>query len=507
MEPGAGGALDGIDLREETVLVAKWVEELAGPAYGPQGGAKLLVDPSGGLAWTRSGATAVREAAAVHPALAPYQALATSVSKLAGDQATAALLLAAALVRSALSTQGDGLVIPSSLQGYALAHRQVRAWLAAHADAAAADVALSAVGANAASWTPVALAGLRSLATPAELDGLDVDGLDLEAIDVHAEPEGEARWLSGLLLRPREEPVGVAPTRRQVKVLVVFGGWNAKARAEGASYRYGAGKTGAGAWGRNAEALRARAVVARLEKLGVGVVLASKAVDADVADALRSLGILVWTDAPRSALDRAIRATGAKPVPDLQNVTGDDLGNGHIERRPHRRGGWLLSGKGPSATFVVPAANGLAGTVAVEEAERLLRAAGQVLRDARSLPGGGRWQRGVATALRNASDAAPGKAPLAIRGAADAFDALADHLCRNSGADPLLRGFAPGADQVRDAYACVRIAVDAAFELAQQLVRIDARHVKAASSAAALRGGTGPSGSLKGMPGDNPPLM
>jgi hypothetical protein len=60
---------------------------------------------------------------------------------------------------------------------------------------------------------------------------------------------------------------------------------------------------------------------------------------------------------------------------------------------------------------------------------------------------------------------------------------------------------------VMDPAACVRLAVDGAFETAIALLRLDAAYSKRPSSAVGLRGGTGPAGSPKGMPGDIPPLM
>jgi hypothetical protein len=54
---------------------------------------------------------------------------------------------------------------------------------------------------------------------------------------------------------------------------------------------------------------------------------------------------------------------------------------------------------------------------------------------------------------------------------------------------------------------CVRLAVAAAFETAVAVLRLDGMHAKRPSSPGGLRGGLGPAGSRKGMPGDVPPLM
>ena len=78
---------------------------------------------------------------------------------------------------------------------------------------------------------------------------------------------------------------------------------------------------------------------------------------------------------------------------------------------------------------------------------------------------------------------------------------------RNAGKDPLAGGVLPGAASVQDPAACVRLAVDGAFETAGALLRLDAAYAKRPSSAVGLRGGSGRAGSPKGLPGDIPPLM
>jgi hypothetical protein len=218
--------------------------------------------------------------------------------------------------------------------------------------------------------------------------------------------------------------------------------------------------------------------------------------------------VLVWTDAPASALRRLARCAGARPLPRLSHATPADVGIAHLARRPRRQGGWIVTGSGPAATLAMPGGNASAAAAAIEQGERMLRAAGLWLRQPGALPGAGRWQRRVAAALRSAADAAPGKTPLAIRAVAADFDALADDLVRNGGGDPLSQGLPPDAEGVTDAAEGMRLAVAAAFETARQVLRVDARLAKRASTQSTLRGGSGGRvGSPKGLPGDIPPLM
>jgi chaperonin GroEL (HSP60 family) len=484
------GAEDAATLRDQQLTTARWLEGFLAPGYGPHGAAKLVVTGGDGEAtWVRSPALALRETGS-GPLLAPYVDLAARLHQANGDGATAAVLLTARLVAAALREASPA--PPTWLEGYQLAARQAKAWLAANEAKSPAAEALAHVAE--AGWAAVAVQGLARMAKAGE-------DLDLDAIDVRAEPEGPA-WLDGVVLDAKDPP----RVEGTVGVLVLDGGWSAKPRVEGAQATVRTTAALAGLAGAE-DALRRRAS-SLLLGLGVGLVVCAKAIDEDLRGLLLDAGVAFWTDAPKSALRRLEAATGAKRLARLEDATAQDVGRASlVRRRPSK--GWLVRGAGPSATFVVPAHSKPSADAAVEAGERLLRAAGAVLPEARSraLQGGGRWQRGLAASLRKAADLAPGKAPIAVHAAADAVDALADDLLRNAGRDALAGGVLADAEGVLDASPCVRRAVAGAFETATALLRLDAAYAKRSSSAAGLRGGTGRSGSPKGMPGDIPPLM
>ncbi|MFO1535515.1 MAG: TCP-1/cpn60 chaperonin family protein [Thermoplasmatota archaeon] len=474
------------------LLAARWLEASLASGLGPMGGA-TLVQAGDGSARVVKGATALREANLLHPGVQPYLRLADSLAKQAGDHATTAVLLAARLVRLALESEQEGLPVPVSLDGYALALRQVLARLRTlHRDDAGGCLETAAPGHV--GWARPILEGLRALPR----DGV----LDLEAIDVRAGPVAAPEWLDGLVAAPRPGPT--QPPKRS-GVLLVTEEWKARP-AQDVTLRVQAPAALAGL-ARFEDGLR-QAALEQVQSLRVGLLACARGVDADLAERLGSQGILVWTDAPLSALRRLERATGARVVPRIGQAGPDDVGHASFERRPARQGGgWTVRGSGPGATLLVPGATETTRAAAVEAGERLLRAAGLWLREPGAVPGGGRWQREAARTLRSAAYAAPGKSPLAIRNAARAFDALADDLVRNAGGDVLAGGIPAGGEGATDPAAGVRLAVASAFETARQVLRVDACHTKRPSTQAALRGGGQRVGSPKGLPGDIPPLM
>lgn len=485
------GDRDADALRDETAQAAAWLRRFCAASYGPHGGTKLVdAEPPTAL---ESAASAVRELRFSHPGMRPYAALCEQVQRHAGDGATTALLLASGLVGEALDARGRGARLPGVLEGLDLAQRQCAGVLASLARPTPLPAILATVAPRLGAAAPAVAEGLAALRRG------DGQPIRLDDVDVRVEPAPEAAWLEGLVLEPahnvirRERPDG--------RILLVRDGDQLATRS-GASYRFGDPTAWQAAL--DGESSAQQRVLDHVETLGVDAVVCLGALRDTTAQRLAGRGVLVVPDAARSLVRRLEAATGGRLVAGLLEATAGDLGRAALRPRPLRRTGWLAAGPGPAATLVVPALTESARAGAEDDAERLLRAAGLLLADPRSLPGGGRWQREAALSVRRAADAAPGHAALGMRAAADALDGLADVLVQNAGRDPL-----DGAvlDEVEDPAPCVRLAVDAAFQTARLLLRVDGRHSREPSRPDRLRGGTGPVGSPKGMPGDIPPLM
>ena len=483
-------------MAERSRMAAAAVWDFLAPGYGPHGGHRLL-DLQDGVQLLKSPASGLNEQA-LDAVFAPFQQVARSVRSAVGDQATAATLLAAGLVRRAFDAEDAGLPRPVLLDGLRMAARQalasLRAMVRTEQDAGTALAHVTALGQDAVKTT---LAGLRSLA---EDRGQLVP---LDDVDILVEPVDRPEWAEGTLARPQHCPD--LSGRSDVGVLVVDGGWRMTPRASGVQRIIRAPTMLTSSLAE--EAAMRNVVLDRLQDLGVGLVVCGGSVDDGLCQAARRRGIWVWTDAPKDTRRRLAASTGATSVPDLDHVEGAAVGRADIRRRPHRRGGWWVNGPAASATLVLPSHLSVMQASVADDGERLLRAAGVMLAAPTSVPGGGRWQRQVAAALRTASVHAPGKNGLVVELAAEVLDAMADLLVQHGGHDPLDERLLPDADDVLDAAPCVLAAVQAGFDAAITLLRVDGRYDKRPSTPEGLRGGHGPIGSPKGMPGDVPPLM
>jgi chaperonin GroEL (HSP60 family) len=485
-EPSVGDGAAA--LRDAQVEAARFVEDLAGSAYGPRGMAKLVQQGDQSYRFVTSGATALREALQAHPDVAPYAELAGAVTTHAGDQATAGVLLAAGIVRRLLEA---GLPRGAVLDGLGMAEKQARAVLASLATPDPDATCLTSIAPNHPGWDRVVQSGLKGLVAAGHLD--------LDAVDVRVEDVEAPQWLDGVVVEPQYGPL----LRRggPVKVLLVFDDWKPFLYKEDLQYTIRAGSS-VPHYLAMEDDLRMRAVD-HVVGLGVGLVVCANEVDPWVADVLSSRGVRTWNDAPKPALERLRKATGASRVMRPQHATSADVGEATLVVR--ERGGFLAVGSRPSATLGVPGHTQPARDEACEVAEKLVRGAGLWMSERKRLPGGGRWQRAMAHSLRQAADAAPGKAPLVLKAAGAAADALADQLVVNAGKDPLSTSLLPDADSVWDGARAVRVAVGGAFELARGILRLDNRFQKRVSDASYIRGTTGRPTKVEA--GDVPPDM
>lgn len=490
----------GRDRRDHDEAVrgaAAAVEDFLLPGYGPGGGWKVVDgDPPDVI---HTGAAALTEAAGgtgpADPLLQPYIDVARRTEAFVGDLSATAALLAAGLVRRAVEGPAPRVAYAD---GYALARRQTLAVLAAAARPATAADALATVAPPLAPDAVTVTDGLAAWAAATHgTGGRDAAGrpaLDLDRVDIVVEAGADVAWAEGLIVQAGTR---TARDRAGARVAVVKGGWTPKPRSDGAAWRMSRVEAA-----RAEDAMRA-SVRSQLRALGVGVVLCGGAVDEALTGALEHDGVFVVADAGKDTLHRAVDVSGAGLVPGLEDVAQSDLGTLDVVRRhagPNRPTTALLRGAGPAATLTVPTRSGEAMR---DHAERLLRAAGQWLADPRVVPGGGRWQRAGAASLRRAADAGPRHTPFALHAAAAVLDGLADAVVRNLGRDPR-RADPP---EAVDLWLAVRQAVESGFDTAMAVLRVDGIHARRASAPEALRGGRGPAGSPRGMPGDLPPLM
>ncbi|MFH1327546.1 MAG: thermosome subunit beta, partial [Candidatus Bathyarchaeota archaeon] len=189
------------------------------------------------------------------------------------------------------------------------------------------------------------------------------------------------------------------------------------------------------------EAMMLAGMVNKIVKAGANVLLTQKGIDDAVQHYLSKKGIPAVRRIKQSDMEKASKATGAKIVTNLEDLSSTDLGAADLfEERKVGEDKWtFVEGcKNPkSLTLLV---RGGVDKV-VDEAERSIHDALCVVRDVlikpKIIPGGGSSEIGISSQLRRWAEQLSGREQLAAQAFADALECIPLALIENAGLEPI----------------------------------------------------------------------
>jgi thermosome len=178
-----------------------------------------------------------------------------------------------------------------------------------------------------------------------------------------------------------------------------------------------------------------------VKNAGANVIFCQKGIDDDAQNFLAQAGILAARRCKKSDMDKLARATGARVVSSLRDLTESDLGSaGLVEERKVGKDSmiYIEDCNDPKAVSILIRA----GTEHVtEELDRAMHDALCVVIDAIQnpsyVPGGGAVESELAKVLRAYKDTVSGREQVAIELFADALEVIPITLAENAGLDPV----------------------------------------------------------------------
>ncbi|MCK4714514.1 MAG: thermosome subunit, partial [Candidatus Aenigmarchaeota archaeon] len=184
-----------------------------------------------------------------------------------------------------------------------------------------------------------------------------------------------------------------------------------------------------------------REMVEKVTASGANVVFCQKGIDDNAQHYLSKAGILAARRVKKSDMEALARATGAKVVTNLNDLSKDDLGYaGNVAERKVA---------GDEMVFVEECRTPKAVTIlirggtehVVDEVERAMEDAvkgvGAALELNKAVAGGGATEIEVAMHLRKYADSFQGREQLAVSAFADAIEVIPRALAENAGLDPI----------------------------------------------------------------------
>ncbi|NHV45373.1 MAG: thermosome subunit [Candidatus Verstraetearchaeota archaeon] len=182
-------------------------------------------------------------------------------------------------------------------------------------------------------------------------------------------------------------------------------------------------------------------MVNKIKAVGANVVFCQKGIDDLAQHYLAKEGIMALRRVKKSDMEKLARATGARIVTNLDDLTPADLGYAKLveERRFGEDKLTFVEGcKDPRAVSIL-IRGGLQRVV--DEAERTLHDAlctvSDVIEEGKVVAGGGAPEMEIAKALREYATSIGGREQLAIEAFADSIEVIPRTLAENAGLDPI----------------------------------------------------------------------
>ncbi|WP_323173529.1 thermosome subunit alpha [Natrialba sp. PRR66] len=445
--------LDGRDAQADNIAAAKALSEVIRTTLGPKGLDKLLVGSDGTVVVTNDGASIVDRMKITHPAAKSIVEIAAQQDSRIGDGTTSALILAGELLTEAESLLENGLHQMTIARGYTLACERARDMLYDQAIPVSPDdnPMLQAVARTSVSgkWSRDASDFLARKAVAAvrviERDGMvDLKRITRKAISGSSYYDSEL--VEGLVIDMESSsttPVSLEPGLPDVFEDATVGLIDDQLTIETAT---GQGAVSLETPGdrhefREYEQDVYERYVDQIASAGVDVVFCQKSIDDTVRYLLTKEGILAIERTRQDELEKVGRATGARPVGTVDDLTAADTGRANrVARRD----------VGPTDVAIVDGGTGvdqvsllLRGSTqrVADETKRVVDGCFHVLshtiEDGVVVPGGGATEVHLAGDLREYATTVPGREQLAIEAFADALEVIPRTLAASAGLDPI----------------------------------------------------------------------
>jgi len=441
----------GKDARRSNIMAARIIAETLATSLGPRGMDKLLVDSFGNATITGDGASILKEMDVQHPAAKTLVEVAKAQDDEVGDGTTSVVVLAGELLKNAEELLDENLHPTVIIDGYEKA----------------AEYALKVIDEVGQEIDPLDRNTLKKIAKTALaskvvseykdfLSDLIVDAalqviektntgkykLDIDNIKIEkkrGEAIDETKLVKGIVLD--KEVVHPDMPRRVEKAKIAL--LNTPLEIEKPEWSAKINVT-------NPEQLRAfldqetellRDMVMKIKKTGANVVIAQKGIDDVAQHFLAKEGILAVRRVKKSDMEKLARATGARIVTSVDDLSPEDLGEAELveERKVADEKMVFIEGcKDPKAVTIL--IRGGAEHI-VDEAERAIHDALCVIRNIINEPkvvaGGGAIEIEIARRLREFSKTLGSKEQLAVEKYAEAIEFIPSILAQNAGIEPI----------------------------------------------------------------------
>ncbi|MDQ3967470.1 MAG: TCP-1/cpn60 chaperonin family protein [Thermoproteota archaeon] len=460
----------GRQAQRNNITAAKLIADLVKSALGPRGMDKMLVSSIGDVTITNDGATILKEVDIEHPAAKMMVEVAKSVDNEVGDGTTSAVVLAGALIEKAEELISKRVHPTVIVEGYQMASEKAIEFLRDAATKlddpagggkdketllriAQTSMASKLVSGESPDLAKIVVQAVLDVAEERIVDEREGGEtlqqqkqkkfqVDVDNIKVEKKPGGsldDTQLVYGIIL-DKEVVHGGMPKRIQgAKIALINAPMEIEKTEMSAEIRISEPKQMH--MFLEEENRMLKSMVDKVVAAGANIVLCQKGIDDIAQHYLSKAGIMAVRRIKESDMFKLAKATGARVVNNIDELTASDLGSADLaEERKVETDKWVfIEGcKNPKAVSIL--IRGGSQRV-VDEAERSVHDAIMVVKDVLEYPyvivGGGAPEALLAARLRDWSGSLSGRTQIAAYRFAEAIETIPITLAENAGMDSL----------------------------------------------------------------------
>jgi archaeal chaperonin len=440
----------GRDAQKNNITAAKLIAEVVASSLGPRGMDKMLVDSLGDVTITNDGATILKEIDVQHPAAKMMVEISKATDNEVGDGTTSVVVLAGALIEKAeelISKDVHPTIIVDGYRKSAIKAIEILSNLAQKIDGG--DKSQLVRIARTSMQTKLVSKESNELAEIVVNAGLQVSEkfdskykVDIEDVKVEKKAGGSLRdtkLIKGIVLDKEVVHGGMPKRVEKAKIALI----NSALEIEKTEFdaKINISSPDQMKMFLEEENKMLMTMVDKINKSGANVVICQKGIDDIAQHYMAKANILAVRRVKESDMTKLSRATGARIVSNLDDLSSKDLGLADlVEERKVETDKWVFVEGCRHPKSVTILIRGGSQRV-VDEAERSIHDALMVTKDVLERPaivaGGGSPESYTAGKLREWSNSLSGREQLAAEKFAESLEVIPLRLAENAGMDPI----------------------------------------------------------------------
>jgi thermosome len=440
----------GRDAQKNNITAAKLIAEVVASSLGPRGMDKMLVDSLGDVTITNDGATILKEIDVQHPAAKMMVEISKATDNEVGDGTTSVVVFAGALIEKAeelISKDVHPTIIVDGYRKSAIKAIEILSNLAQKIDGG--DKSQLIRIARTSMQTKLVSKESNELAEIVVNAALQVSEkfdsqykVDIEDVKVEKKAGGslkDTKLIKGIVLDKEVVHGGMPKRVEKAKIALI----NSALEIEKTEFdaKINISSPDQMKMFLEEENKMLMTMVDKITKSGANVVICQKGIDDIAQHYMAKANILAVRRVKESDMTKLSRATGARIVSNLDDLSSKELGLADlVEERKVETDKWVFVEGCRHPKSVTILIRGGSQRV-VDEAERSIHDALMVSKDVLERPaivaGGGSPESYTAGKLREWSNSLSGREQLAAEKFAESLEVIPLRLAENAGMDPI----------------------------------------------------------------------